>query len=157
MRIIKYIVIHEAACPLIKPSGAEFTIADIDAWHIERGFQRSAYWQSMWHPELKAAGYHFVLGVSGQVWEGRHEEEVPAAVKGFNTCSINICLIGQGKYTLKQWEALGFLVSHLQEKYPAAEVTGHCDPRFKAGKTCPDFKVAEWLADGKNPPEGHIA
>jgi N-acetyl-anhydromuramyl-L-alanine amidase AmpD len=157
MRDIKYIVIHEAACPLHKPDGKQFTITDVDQWHVERGFKRSATWKDIWHPELKAVGYHFVIGIDGQVWEGRHQDEIPAAVQGFNTVSINICLIGQGKYTSAQWDALRFLVSNLEEKYPKAELVGHYHSVFNSHKSCPDFDVTAWSAGEMKPLEGHIA
>lgn len=156
-RDIKYIIIHEAACPLLKPDGGYFTITDIERWHIERGFKRSEEWRKKFHPEIKACGYHYVVGVEGEIWEGRHLEEVPAAVKGFNSVSVNICLIGQGKYTVKEWAALKFLVTNLAEKYPGADIVGHCNPAFNSGKTCPDFDVPGWVADGMNPKEGHLA
>lgn len=155
-RDIKYIVIHEAACPIRKQSGNQFTIEDVDQWHQERGFKRSDAWRNKWHPELKAVGYHFVIGIEGQMWEGRHQDEVPAAVQGFNSVSLNICLIGQGKYTPEQWAALKFLVTNLAEKYPCAEIVGHCNPAFNSGKTCPDFDVPAWVIAGMDPPGGHV-
>jgi N-acetylmuramoyl-L-alanine amidase len=157
MRTIQYIVIHEAACPLIKPSGKQFTIDDVDAWHMQRGFERASEWRDKWHPELKAVGYHFVIGIEGQLWEGRHEDEVPAAVKWFNAVSINVCLIGQGRYTQAQWGRLDTLITHLRDKYPDAAVTGHYNPRFKSGKTCPDFNVDDWINNHYIIPEKYIA
>lgn len=157
MRDINYIVIHEADCPLHKPNGSEFTITDIDQWHVERGFRRSAAWRAKQAPELKACGYHYVIGVTGQLWQGRHEDEIPAAVKGFNAVSVDICLIGQGKYTLQQWTALKGIVTKMQTKYPAAAVVGHCFPAFASGKTCPDFNVPVWVAGGMEPAKGHVA
>lgn len=153
MRAIKYIIIHEAACPLLKPSGAEFTIADIDNWHLERGFKRIAPWRNVWHPELMAVGYHYVIGVKGQIYEGRHHDEVPAAVKGFNASSINICLIGQGKYTRQQWMALKTLIESLSSLFTDAIITGHYNKKFNSGKTCPDFNVEAWLASNKAIPD----
>ena len=40
-RDIKYIIIHEAACPLRKPSGNQFTITDValGAYALEPGEQ----------------------------------------------------------------------------------------------------------------------
>lgn len=159
MRGIDYIIIHEADCPLRKPSGAEFTVKDIDEWHHQRGFKRTTVWREKFNPELKAVGYHFVIGITGTLWTGRHLDEIPAACQGNNSDSVNICLIGKGKYTQAQWDKLKQLVTELQEKYPKAQVVGHYQmPSGKAqGKTCPDFPVPEWVANGMLPLEGHIA
>ena len=150
MRDIRYIVIHEAACPSYKPDGSEFTITDIDKWHHERDFHRIGTFALSWHPELKAVGYHYVIGRGGQIWPGRHEDEVPAAVKGFNTMSLNICLIGQnGNFSTARWQALSELLNNLTAKYPRGEVAGHCDKRFNSGKTCPGFDVKAWWSGQK--------
>ncbi len=155
MRQISFIAIHEAATPLLKPNGSEYTINDVDQWHRERGFRRTARWTATFNPGLNAVGYQYVIGVRGDVWAGRHEDETPAAVQGHNTNSINICLIGQGKYTMAQWAALETLVTRLMQKYPKAAVLGHRDfPGVR--KSCPDFDVKAWLADHMQPPTGHV-
>ncbi|OHD24197.1 MAG: hypothetical protein A2Y38_24915 [Spirochaetes bacterium GWB1_59_5] len=155
MRDIRFIVIHEADTPLLKPSKAEFTALDIDQWHQERGFKRSAEWRNRFNPDFKAIGYQYVIGVRGDIWTGRHEDEIPAAVQGHNSESINICLIGKGKYTRAQWTALHLLVAKLQAKYQHAAIIGHCDFPGVA-KTCPDFDVKAWVADDFEPPYGHM-
>lgn len=149
MRDVKFIVIHEAACPRHKKDGSDFTITDIDQWHDERGFKRSAFWRSRFNPDLKACGYHYVVGVGGEVWLGRHENEIPAAVKGFNSVSVNICLIGQnGDFTEAQWNILPMLLGKLQDKYENAQIVGHNNVRFNSGKTCPGFDVKAYVKNG---------
>jgi N-acetylmuramoyl-L-alanine amidase len=155
MRNINFIVIHEADTPLLKPSGDQFTVMDIDQWHAERGFQRQSNWRNHFNPNLRSCGYQYVIGVMGDIWTGRHEDELPAAVAGHNAESINICLIGKGKYTRAQWTALALLVEQLRDRHRSAAIVGHCDfPGVQ--KTCPDFDVRQWVADYFEPPEGHL-
>ena len=157
MRKINYIVIHEADCALLKPSGAQFTAVDIDQWHKQRGFQRTAAWRKAFNPKMEAIGYQYVIGVKGDIWTGRAEGETPAAVQGHNSDSINICLIGKGKYTSAQWAALQGLVEQLQGRFPGAEVRGHreFDTAKSQGKTCPDFDVQHWVDGGLEPLPDH--
>jgi len=157
-RQIDYIVIHEADCALLKPSGAEFTITDIDHWHIERGFKRQRSWVTQFNPTIKACGYQYVIGVRGTLWTGRNEDETPAAVQGHNHDSINICLIGKGKYTAAQWVGLKELVSRLIDRFPTAMVKGHreFDTAIAQGKTCPDFDVQVWIKNNMEPVPNHV-
>ncbi len=155
MRTIENIIIHEADTPTGKP----FTVEDIDAWHRERGFRRSEPFRKTFNPNLTAIGYHYVIYLDGSLHTGRAEGEIPAAVVGHNSTSINICLIGKGKYTPKQWEALKTLVGALVDKYPDAAVKGHYqfDTAIAQGKTCPDFDVPAWMAANMVPAQDHIS
>lgn len=76
MRKIKEIIIH---CSATK-EGRNFTVADIDRWHRERG--------------MRCIGYHFVIYRDGSIHVGRAIEEVGAHCKGHNSISIGICYIG---------------------------------------------------------------
>lgn len=155
-RIIDAIVIHESD----SPTGRNDTITDIDQWHVERGFKRTQEpYCSTFHPELKACGYHNVILIDGTQQDGRHPDEIPAAVQGHNAHSINICLIGKGKYTLPQWDRLKTLVGAYRVLYPAAEVKGHYefDTAIAQKKTCPDFPVSQWVADDMQPVVNHVA
>ena len=82
MRKIKEIIIH---CSATK-EGRNYTVADIDRWHRERGFF--------------CIGYHFVIYRDGSIHVGRSVEEVGAHCKGHNTVSTGVCYI-QG------WQAEG--------------------------------------------------
>ena len=64
MRKIREIIIH---CSATK-EGRNFTVADIDRWHRERG--------------LRCIGYHFVIYRDGSIHVGRAIEEVGAHCKG---------------------------------------------------------------------------
>ncbi len=63
MRKIKEIIIH---CSATK-EGRNFTVADIDRWHRERG--------------MRCIGYHFVIYRDGSIHVGRAIEEVGADQK----------------------------------------------------------------------------
>lgn len=72
MRKIKEIIIH---CSATK-EGRDYTVADIDRWHRNRGFF--------------CIGYHFVIYRDGSIHVGRSVEEVGAHCKGHNTVSIGV-------------------------------------------------------------------
>ena len=128
MRKIDKIIIHCSATPEGKP----FTVADIDRWHRDRG------WQGI--------GYHYVVYLDGSIYKGRSEEIIGAHCSGQNAHSIGICYIGgldaSGKAkdtrTPAQRKALHELVSDLKTRYPAATVHGHNE---FANKDCPCFNV----------------
>lgn len=118
MRKINLIIVH---CSATK-EGKDYTVADIDRWHRERGF--------------KKIGYHYVIYRDGTVHEGRAESEVGAHCKGYNANSIGVCYIGglaaDGKTakdtrTPAQKRALLNLLSKLKKKYPSAKIVGHRD------------------------------
>lgn len=129
MRKITKIIIHCSATP----EGRDYTIADIDRWHKQKGW--------------KGIGYHYVVYRDGSVHSGRSIEEIGAHCTGQNANSIGVCYIGglsaDGKTakdtrTPKQKEALRDLVKHLQMKYPNASIHGHNE---FANKACPCFDV----------------
>ena len=128
MRKIDKIIIHCSATPEGKP----FTVADIDRWHRDRG------WQGI--------GYHYVVYLDGSIYKGRSEEIIGAHCSGQNAHSIGICYIGgldaSGKAkdtrTPAQRKALHELVSDLKTRYPAATIHEHNE---FANKDCPCFNV----------------
>lgn len=129
MRQINEIIIHCAATP----EGRNFTVADIDQWHKQRGW--------------RGIGYHFVIYIDGSVHKGRSVDEVGAHCLNHNAHSIGVCYIGgctaDGKRpkdtrTPAQKAALRRLVGELKKQYPQASVHGHCE---FANKACPAFDV----------------
>ena len=129
MRKIDKIIVHCAATP----EGRDYTVADIDRWHKQRG------WQGI--------GYHYVVYRDGSVHTGRPVEQIGAHCSGYNASSIGVCYIGgcaaDGKTqkdtrTPAQREALRDLVELLRAEYPGATVHGH---REFAAKACPSFDV----------------
>lgn len=127
------IIVHCSAT-LNKPS---ITMSTIDRWHRKRGF-----WM---------VGYHFVLLTNGSLEFGRPLEMAGAHVKGYNTYSIGICLIGgvdknnapQENFTDGQFYSLESLLKLLLLIYPDALIQGHRD--LNEHKACPCFNIQEWL------------
>ena len=131
MRTINEIIVHCSATQ----EGKDFTIADIDRWHRQRGFTK--------------IGYHYVIYRDGTIHVGRNESEVGAHCLGHNQTSIGICYIGglssDGKTpkdtrTDAQKKALTTLLQALKKKYPSASIHGHRD---FAKKACPSFDATK--------------
>lgn len=124
-RQINIIVVHESASPRRGDSAA--TIND---WHIENG------WEGI--------GYHYVIDDNGEVEPGRPEYWVGAHVRGHNTGSLGICLLGQdGDFTGEQMHTLYRLLLELRRRHPTiVDICGHRDLDPK--KTCPGFDVRRW-------------
>lgn len=128
MRTIDKIILHCAATR----EGKDYTVADITAWHKERGFA--------------TIGYHYVIYRDGSVYKGRPEEQMGAHVTGHNATSIGICYIGgldkngnpKDTRTPEQRSSLIELVNDLKARYPNAKVYGHYE---FAAKACPCFDV----------------
>lgn len=131
MRKISKIIVHCTATP----EGRPVTVAQVDAWHKERGF--------------RCIGYHYLVGLDGTVHAGRPEAEMGAHCLGYNYSSIGVCYVGgldrvsgepKDTRTPQQRAALRQLVDRLLERYPGATVHGH---REFAAKACPCFDIAD--------------
>ncbi len=127
MRTIAEIIVHCSATA----EGRSFTVADIDRWHLERGFRK--------------IGYHYVIYLDGSVHAGRSEAETGAHCLGHNAHSIGVCYIGgcaadgrtpKDTRTPQQKAALTALLHDLRRRYPGAKIHGHRD---FAAKACPSF------------------
>lgn len=143
MRQINEIILHCAATPPNWMDGEPIS-AKVDAirrWHKQRG------WRDI--------GYHFVIDRDGTVAEGRDVSQVGAHVKGHNTGTIGICLLG-GKgssetdqfadhFTREQDFAVRRLIARLKRDHPIKKISGHNE---YAAKACPGFQVSEWLTAG---------
>ena len=142
MRKIHKIIIHCTATP----EGREVSVDTIRKWHLDRG------WRDI--------GYHFVIGLDGELSEGRPIEQTGAHTKGHNFDSIGIAYVGgveaekkDGKWipkdtrTLEQKEALDDLLCYLKILYSRAIVYGHND---FSNKACPSFDAKEeysWVSN----------
>ena len=110
------------------------TVADVTAWHKERGF--------------RTIGYHYLVYLDGTVVRGRREEEIGAHCLGQNAGSIGVCYVGgldsrgrpKDTRTAAQRVALRNLVEGLQRRYPHATLHGHNE---FAAKACPCFKISD--------------
>jgi N-acetylmuramoyl-L-alanine amidase len=135
MRKITEIIVHCSATP----EGKDYTVADIDKWHKERGF--------------KCIGYHYVIYRDGTYHRGRQDSEIGAHCTGHNANSIGICYIGgvtkDGKTpkdtrTEAQKKTLITLLRTMKERYPGATIHGHRDFTNKA---CPSFDATTEYKD----------
>ena len=148
MRKIDKVIIHCSATP----EGRDYTVADIDRWHRERGFNE--------------IGYHYVVYRDGSIHEGRDVAKMGAHCKGQNANSIGICYIGgldaNGKAkdtrTEAQKRALRVLIAKLVKEYPIKEILGHRDTSpdtdgdgivepHEWTKMCPCFDAKEEYKD----------
>lgn len=137
-RKIDEIILHCTATP----EGEEFSNAQIKQSHLARGFSD--------------IGYHYVIGLNGEVRPGRAEAIAGAHCTGHNMRSMGVCYVGgcpprstpnwqkSGKdtRTAAQGAALEKLVKELLRRYPGATVHGHNE---FANKACPSFNVKRWL------------
>lgn len=131
MRKIDTIVIHCSATP----EGRPVSVSTIRQWHLDRG------WRDI--------GYHFIIGLNGEIWPGRPISQRGAHVKGHNTGSIGICYVGgvtndgrlapKDTRTPEQKTAIVSLIRGLLTDYPQInKICGHRDfPNVK--KACPCF------------------
>ncbi|MGX2951434.1 N-acetylmuramoyl-L-alanine amidase [Ursidibacter sp. B-7004-1] len=164
------IVIHCSATRNGKALGTtkETAAQVIDRWHKERGYKRQSHAVKHFNPHLAHIGYHFIIDVDGTVETGRQVGETGAHVKGHNSNSVGICLVGgitasgknHGEYTEAQWHALHNLLRQLEANHPRAKICGHRDlsPDLNGDgtvtpnewlKACPCFDVWAWLDSGE--------
>lgn len=130
-----YIVVHTTATP----EGKDFTRADIDRMHRQRGFT--------------GIGYHYLIRLDGTVEVGRPENTVGAHVAGHNHNSVSLSYVGgvdakgrsKDTRTPAQTAAMIKLIRELLTRYPKAEVLGHRDFPGVA-KDCPCFDTRKWWA-----------
>lgn len=123
-RTITDIVIHCTA----SREGQAMTVEQIRAEHKKNG------WSDI--------GYHYVIGLNGEMWNGRDVDLVGAHVSGHNAHSIGIAYVGglenrpgvpynklkaKDTRTEKQKSALLSLLVDLRKLYPKAKISGHRD------------------------------
>ena len=126
-RTIKEIIVHCTATP----EGRVETVQSIRNMHKSKG------WSDI--------GYHYLIGLNGERWEGRNVNLIGAHCEGHNSNSIGVCYVGgvdkkmQAKDTRteNQKYALVALLKDLRKLYPKANIYGHHD--FNKGKSCPCF------------------
>ena len=146
MRPINEIIVHCTATRpewmADKPTSAK--VAEIDAWHRQRGWSQ--------------VGYHYLLDRDGTIAEGRPIEKVGAHVKGHNKNTIGVSLIGghgsaetddfADNYTPEQDAALRKLLASLKAAHGITKVSSHHD---YAAKACPGFDLKRWLGEPAKP------
>lgn len=129
MRTINETIVHCTATP----EGRPHTVKDIDAWHRARGWS--------------GVGYHRVVGLDGERWQGRADAAIGAHVEGRNTGTLGLVYVGgvakDGKTakdtrTAAQKIALEEeLHDHIQ-RFRISKISGHNE---YAARACPSFAV----------------
>lgn len=135
-RPIDKIIIHCSATPPKMDIGVD----EIRKWHKDKG------WSDI--------GYHYVIRRNGVFQDGRDIDIVGAHVRGHNTGSIGICMIGgvdehndaEDNFTNEQWQELRTTLRILKANYPRATIHGHNE---FAPKACPSFDVQAELRNGR--------
>lgn len=133
VRNITEIVVHCTATP----AGRDVTVADVDRWHRERGFN--------------GIGYHYLVTLDGTVCPGRDVDLAGAHCRGHNSRSIGVCYVGgldaadcpADTRTEAQRRALHSLLTALKRLYAGAVIRGHRD---FAAKACPCFDATSEYA-----------
>jgi N-acetylmuramoyl-L-alanine amidase len=131
-----HIVVHCAATPPDMDIGAK----TIREWHTDPK-PKGRGWSDI--------GYHYVIRRNGNIENGRHPDAKGAHVKGFNSQSVGICLIGgvnnsgkaENNFTAAQFKTLDRLLVVVSKMYPHAVVVGHRD--LDPNKECPSFDVSK--------------
>lgn len=136
-RNITEIIVHCTATP----EGKEFTVDDVRRWHTTPVSKGGRGWSDI--------AYNYLIGIHGEVWEGRNIDTVGAHTVGHNTQSIGVCYVGgmdkankkpKDTRTLQQKASLLSLLIDLKKLYPQARIYGHRD---FAAKECPSFDATK--------------
>jgi len=150
MRNIDLIVVH---CSATKP-GQHVNAAVIRGWHTSN----PRNWSDI--------GYHSVILPSGTLESGRPLTRAGAHVKGHNSNSIGICMVGglddvgqpKNNFTKDQFITLRAYLDTLRVMFPNARICGHRDlsrdidgdgvvEEWEWMKSCPCFSVEPWYED----------
>lgn len=110
-------------------------VQEIDRWHRSNGW--------------RGIGYHYVIDRDGKVAKGREEAETGAHVRGHNTGTIGVCILGgfggsaddtfDDHYTPEQRVSVSKLIRDIASRTDIRKVTGH---NQYAAKACPCFVAA---------------
>lgn len=148
MRQLNEIIVHTTATrpEWMDGQGIVAKIAEIDRWHTSP--------PRNW----RAIGYHYVIDRDGVIGVGRKVEEQGAHVRGRNSDTIGIALVGgfggsendsfEDHYTPEQDRSLRELIAMLKSDHASIKkLSGHNE---YAAKACPCFDVRRWY-DRKPP------
>ena len=122
---IKTIVVHCSDTP----DNQQIKAVDIHEMHLGFG------WDGI--------GYHKVILRDGIIENGRPEFWVGAHVKGKNSETLGVCLIGRENFTIAQFDTLEKILIDWKLKFKIKKIMGHRDI-IKTHKTCPNFNVNQW-------------
>jgi len=143
MRKINFIVLHCSD----SDQASHDNIETIRHWHTLRGFTGPDGIKG----NSDDVGYHYFISRNGSIHPGRKEDYVGAHVKNHNRFSIGICLSGR---TFKDFHSSQFitarkLVDELLKKYNLTRKDVKLHRELDAGKTCPNFTLAQFWNEGK--------
>jgi N-acetyl-anhydromuramyl-L-alanine amidase AmpD len=144
---IKYIVVH---CSATTPD-QDIGFKEIDKMHKAKGWN--------------GCGYHFIIRRNGAIETGRPLQTKGAHVRGHNSHSWGVCLVGgldydttpiEDDFTSAQLTSLNSIISGLLYRAPKAEVLGHRDlspdldgdgvvEKHEWLKQCPCMDAKEWF------------
>lgn len=147
-----YVVWHCSATPPSMDIGA----AQIQVMHKARGFDD--------------IGYGLVIRRDGSLELGEDLKKTAAHVKGLNSVSVGVCMIGgvaedgksENNFTDDQWKAAKHVFEFLTLLYKDAQHVGHRDlspdlnsdgrvQRHEFLKDCPCYSVSQWIEGGLQP------
>lgn len=107
---------------------------EIDKWHKQKGWSGIGYHfvilNEMIKPDIKNTIYDGLIETGRPFNDDSHMEqwEMGAHVRGYNSNSIGICLIGKsGDFTFKQMIALHYLCSIIKEQFKDVKFYQHSD------------------------------
>ena len=151
-RSTEYVVWHCSATPPSMDIGS----GQITIMHQARGFDD--------------IGYHLVIRRDGRIEAGEAFKSRGAHVKGLNSVSVGVCMVGgidedgksENNFTDEQWKAARHAFEFLTLLYPDADHVGHRDlspdknrdgrvVRREFLKDCPCYSVTEWIQNNLQP------
>lgn len=124
------IIVHHTASPM-----ATTSLLDIDRWHRERDFPKSALGYFV--------GYHYVIFPDGKIFQTRKEDEEGAHCIGQNFTSVGICLVGNFDLeipTTAQEVSLGSLLRDIRTRYNIS-ITRIYPHRAFSQTNCPGLRL----------------
>jgi N-acetyl-anhydromuramyl-L-alanine amidase AmpD len=125
MKHIDLIVLHCSD----SPDEHDVTAADIHEWHREKGWDGIAY--------------HYVVERDGNIALGRPVYWQGAHVRGHNSDSLGICVVGRDRFTPEQYKSLHYLFRRLNMEHNNPKWLGHRE--LDQYKTCPNDELMGWL------------
>jgi len=132
MREINRIVVHHTATP------TNTSVDSIRDYHMN-----NLGWRDI--------GYHYIIEVNGHLRLGRPDWMIGAHVKGKNSDSIGVAVIGnyqdinflwQGRWSTRQARTLHVVLTDLRQRYPDVDIVTH---RELANTLCPGKNVQAWI------------
>ena len=122
------------------------TEAVIAKWHADRGWKRIGYHYIIRNGYRDYKHYRddlYVAEDDGKIVQTLDWDVTGIHVRGSNSHSIGICLIGKQFFTCKQLQSLQQVVAEIRKEWKRAELRGHyeCIAEGDPPKTCPNLDM----------------